>query len=629
MRSYFHSRLPHIIPGHRHDQTRTSLKRFFVFWIRAIVGATVLVVVLGVVFFVYRTEASSWRNRQNEAVESGAHTIDLFLRDNYETLVAIGRMDINLLTLFPQIMEENLRRSPALKEIVRLDGEGQVLTSATHDRSVLTDPYTLQQSRWFRVARDGKQYLGSVQFTADNDPYIIMAVPTTNQGVVAARLEMEVLQEVVNKIRFGSNGNTYILDGSGAIVAHPDDQVVIRHVDSSGMDIFPLMMAAPEKSWQGTFQNFLGQRVVGASLAIPNTEWVVITEISAREATSSTLRALAILGSTLLLIGAIINFATVRIMEDAIFLPIRTLSSGAERIGMGNLEERISILYNDEIGDVAKEFNLMTSRLAERESALRQARDEAVHANEFKTHLLANVGHDLRTPINMILGYTEIMDEGVYGVLNQQQQKATKRILSSARRLLNLVNSILDEAQIEAGKLSLIEQPFEPKEILQSVRNELEVPAQAKGISLETWHGDALPSQLVGDIRRIHQIVWNLAENSLKFTHQGHIAVCLDRSGPSHWRIRVTDTGIGIPPEAKDIIFDAFQQVDGSTTRENRGIGLGLSIVKQLTTLMGGSVEFQSVLGEGSTFVVTLPMIPSEPGNNVLSNLENKEISYE
>lgn len=367
MRSYFHSYLPRASRDREHDHNRTSLKRFFIFWIRAIVGATVLVIVLGVVFFVYRTESSSWRNRQSEAVESGVHTIDLFLRDNYETLVAIGRMDINLLTLFPQIMEENLRRSPALKEIVRLDGDGQVLTSATHDRSVLTDPYTLQQSRWFRVARDGQQYLGSVQFTADNDPYIIMAVPTTNHGVVAARLEMKVLQEVVNKIRFGSTGNTYILDGSGAIVAHPDDQLVSRHADSSSMDIFPQMMAAPDKSWQGSFINFLGQRVVGASLAIPDTEWVVVTEISAQEATSSTFRALAILGSTLLLIGAIINFVTVRIMEEAIFLPIRTLSSGAERIGMGNMEERIPILYNDEIGDVANEFNLMTNRLAEKE----------------------------------------------------------------------------------------------------------------------------------------------------------------------------------------------------------------------------------------------------------------------
>lgn len=590
-------------------QKRTSLKQFLLSWVRIIIGGSMLLIVLGVLFFVYRTESRSWFDRQNEAVDSAAHTINLFLQDNYETLITISHMDINLLTLFPQILQENLRRSPALKEIVRLDETGKVLAMAFQDRPIIANLYTIPQSRWFEQARNGQKYLGDVQFTEDNQPYVILAVPTPSHGVVAARLEMKVLQDVVTKIHFGSTGQTYIIDSRGTIVADPDLNEVSRKIDLANMTVFQTIIAAPEKRWHGEFPNFLGYPVVGSSAAIADTDWVVITEISRHEANATTYQAIAILGSVLLLFGVLINLVATRLLQNAIINPIINLSTGAERIGMGQLDYQIGVMYNDEVGDVSRAFNQMTLSLADRELALKQARDEAINASQFKSRLLANVGHDLRTPINSILGYAEILNEGVYGELNQQEQKATSRILSSTRRLLNLVNSILDESQIEVGKLTLVNEPFNPREILHSIRDALEIPAQAKGIILQTECSSQLPTQIMGDVHRLQQIVWNLAENSLKFTQQGSVRVYLDQLDGDHWLITVSDTGVGIPMEAQSYIFEAFRQIDGSTTRENRGVGLGLSIVKQLTVLMGGSIQLQSQIGQGSVFTVLLPLV--------------------
>ncbi len=172
------------------DNKRTSLKQFLLFWIRLLIGGSILLIVLGVVFFVYQAESRSWQDRQNEAVDTGVHTINLFLQDNYETLVTISHMEINLLTLFPQILQENLRRSPSLKEIVRVDQNGRVLVSESQDRPIINNGFTLQQFTWFQIARSGQNYLGDLQFSPDNSPYIILAVPAYDHGVVAARLEM-------------------------------------------------------------------------------------------------------------------------------------------------------------------------------------------------------------------------------------------------------------------------------------------------------------------------------------------------------------------------------------------------------------------------------------------------------
>ncbi len=245
----------------------------------------------------------------------------------------------------------------------------------------------------------------------------------------------------------------------------------------------------------------------------------------------------------------------------------------------------------------------------ELEEALQHSRDEALQASRLKTQLLGNVSHDMRTPLGAIVGYTEMLQTGIYGLLSEEQDKAIQAIGKSSRQLLDFVNDLLNQAQIESGKISLRPSPFPPAHLLDLVGADIAL-AQGQGLEIITDVDPALPQKVVGDRYWIGQILRNLVSNAIKFTEQGHIRIALQHRGDEHWAIQVSDTGQGIPPEAQEYIFEAFRQVDGSPSRkEHTGSGLGLSIVKHLAELMQGEVQLHSKVGEGTTFTVILPLI--------------------
>lgn len=243
------------------------------------------------------------------------------------------------------------------------------------------------------------------------------------------------------------------------------------------------------------------------------------------------------------------------------------------------------------------------------EEAMKLARDQALKASRLKTELLANVSHDLRTPLNAIRGFADMLKSEGYGPLSDKQSNAIERIISNTRQLSDLINDLLDAAQIEAGELTLKVSPFASEKLAKDVTSTMELQAQNKGLTLEIKVADNMPNILFGDRQRIRQILTNLVSNAIKFTDQGNVQIRLDCPDETYWTIQVSDTGRGIPSDAQDYIFDPFRQVDGSPTREHSGVGLGLSLVKQLVTLMNGRITLESQVGQGSTFTIALPLI--------------------
>ncbi len=231
---------------------------------------------------------------------------------------------------------------------------------------------------------------------------------------------------------------------------------------------------------------------------------------------------------------------------------------------------------------------------------------------QMKNAFVAMVSHELRTPLNAILGYSEMLRDAFYGPVNEKQANAADRILNNSRRLLGIVSDLLDQAQIEAGKLKFDFKPVQTSELTTNLHSVMDKIANDKGLTLTTRIDEKMPAQIIGDAQRLQQVLVNLTNNAVKFTAQGGIEVYIYKVNQERWGFDVIDTGQGISADDQKFIFDPFRQVEGTATRSHGGIGLGLAIVRRLVELMGGQIFLKSAPGQGSTFTIILPFEPNQ-----------------
>ncbi|MDR5746631.1 response regulator [Caballeronia sp. LZ029] len=260
-----------------------------------------------------------------------------------------------------------------------------------------------------------------------------------------------------------------------------------------------------------------------------------------------------------------------------------------------------------------------TQHLERQKAELLQAQQELTanalemeRASQYKSEFLANMSHELRTPLNSSLILAKLLQDNKQGNLTDEQVRYAATIHSSNSDLLSLINDILDLSKVEAGQMDVQFAPTSVDSILQTLRQSFAPVAGSKGVEFITQHGENVPQYFVTDSQRLLQVLRNLLSNAFKFTERGSVTVAVERAGDNALRFDVRDTGIGIAREKQDMIFQAFQQADGTTSRKYGGSGLGLSISREFSRLLGGSVSVSSELGHGSVFSVTLPIAVRE-----------------
>ena len=264
------------------------------------------------------------------------------------------------------------------------------------------------------------------------------------------------------------------------------------------------------------------------------------------------------------------------------------------------------------VEDITKEL--------EYEHCLREAKEKAEGANASKSMFLANITHELRTPMNAILGFSDLLRNEE---LNEEQLDYAETIYSSGRHLLTLINDVLDISKMEAGKLDIVNDHCSIRPLLQQLRSMMQPVADQRNLDFEVITSDSIPAEIITDAKRLHQCLVNLIGNAIKFTEQGSVTLragLLDSDANPWLYFEVRDTGIGIPPDRLDKIFESFEQADSDTSVRYGGTGLGLAITRQLAEHMGGTLTVESEVGVGSVFTITLPLEPvTEPAPQSVS----------
>jgi signal transduction histidine kinase len=239
-------------------------------------------------------------------------------------------------------------------------------------------------------------------------------------------------------------------------------------------------------------------------------------------------------------------------------------------------------------------------------SAAQKYTQQLEKLNRLQAELIANVSHEFRTPLNGILGYTELLREGIYGHLTEEQLEVVDNIRACGNHLLDLVNEILDLARLKKHQMQLEFEHVSPAELVEAAAAAVQPLAQKRNLNLITSCETDLPALLV-DFRRIYQVLLNLLSNAIKFTNEGIVEIGVRRE-ENNLRFHVKDTGIGITPEFARHVFKDFRQQDGTSTRPFGGVGLGLSLSKRLVELHGGKIGFESNKNQGAEFYFYIPL---------------------
>jgi signal transduction histidine kinase len=617
-----------IAPLFRRRRRGRLIRHYFLISLLLIAGALITSGVLEI-YFRYRESQEHIALLQKEAAAVAALKIERFVQDITTAIRAATKSrEANQSTVLPEYkfeLKRLLYLAPAITEAAALDISGVKQAQVSRARAVSQDARSdFTTSPGFQRARQGKVDYGPVYFVQNSEPYMTIAFAIehfagTVIGVLQAEVNLKYVWDVVSSIKAGEAGYAYVVSRSGDLISHRDISLVLQRRNFSGLTqvkaAFQTASGIPRPEVTLAY-NVEKTKVISSYALIPSLQWAVIIERPAEEAYAP-LYASMLRTSALLLVGFSMALLASLFVARRVVRPLEALRRGVERIGKGDLNHSLGLKTGDEIEILADEFNEMAAHLreaytglerkvAERTQALTIANAKLEEASQHKSQFLANVNHELRTPVSAIIGYARLVLRATEGQIAPLQRENLQDLLNNAERLLNLIDSLLDFAKIEAGKLEVRVEPVRVDEIIHGAISTIEPMLNDGSVRIIREIAPGIPA-LNTDREKLRQIVLNLLDNAVKFTERGEIKISASQRNGS-LKVVVSDTGIGIQKDDLNQIFEEFQRGDLQHAKQYRGTGLGLAIAKRLVNLLGGEITVDSDVGKGSTFTVVLPL---------------------
>jgi len=606
-----------------------------------IISSLTLILIAVLIYYNYNVQIDSIQKIQEEISLKASSEINYFGENILKELNLISK---NILCFEctdrnKKILKNLMNEDPGINTISIVNKEGMEITKIVrYNPKASLELRDISAQEKFKKPLEEGIYLSDIYISEYKVPFISISLPildenNTIMGVLISEVDLSPMWGTISKIRVKKTGYVYVVDQNANLIVYKDANLVkenlnLKHIQ--GVKNFLNNIPTIE-----TYTSFNNEKVIGTWKSIDIAGWGVIVELPTKEIFQE-LSLLFFIGS-----GSIVIFILFIII--IIIIIFKKLLSPLSYLQKGNLNYKISKLSSDEIGELASAFNQMVKDLKKSKAELekysknlekdvayrtkelneklkeiedtktatlnmmedlQEANEELKELDKAKSNFLNVISHELKTPLTAISAHLDVLDI-LKSNLGKQEIKSLEAIKRNEGQLKMLIGNILEVARMESNKFELNLGKMNLKSLINEIVKNLNVLAKQKGIEIKTEIGE-LPA-ITADRNRVKEIITNLISNAIKFTEKGSIILKAKKQG-RFVLVSVTDTGIGIPKEDINKLFQKFYQVDSSIGRRYGGTGLGLSITKQLVEAHGGKIWVKSTLGKGSTFSFTLPI---------------------